>query len=165
MVQRSKNTSAIAPADPGSEPFPPDIATRSNAFAVLLLLDLAQLVRTRLSHCRGVRTMVAQPMRNESSEQVGTITFLPSLLYHEESRFSPSLPWPSSPTRPRLPSRPGSHLVFALPARWRGRHRARAATVDEYRRTTPGKTRQARAALVCHLPWWGVSRRGSSRQR
>jgi hypothetical protein len=39
---------------------------------------------------------------------------LPSLLFYEESRFSPSLPWPSSPTRPRLPSRPGSHLVSAL---------------------------------------------------
>src|SRR5918998_4775765 len=28
-------------------------------------------------------------------------------------QVSPSLPWPSSPTRPRLPSRPGSHLVCA----------------------------------------------------
>ena len=28
-------------------------------------------------------------------------------------QVSPSLPWPSSPTRPRLPSRPGSHPVSA----------------------------------------------------
>jgi hypothetical protein len=32
------------------------------------------------------------------TEQAGTITRLPSLLLYEESRFSPSLPWPSSPT-------------------------------------------------------------------
>jgi hypothetical protein len=47
------------------------------------------------------------------SELAGTITRLPSLLLYEESRFPPSLPWPSSPTRPRLPSRPGSHPVSA----------------------------------------------------
>src|SRR5688500_794883 len=32
-------------------------------------------------------------------------------------QVSPSLPWPSSPTGPRLPSRPGPHLVSA--AAWR----------------------------------------------
>jgi hypothetical protein len=52
----------------------------------------------RLHPGGGVRTPMARPMRNRVTEQAGTITRLPSLLFYEESRFPPSLPWPSSPT-------------------------------------------------------------------
>jgi hypothetical protein len=54
-------------------------------------------------------------------------------------QVSPSLPWPSSPTRPRLPSRPGSHLVSCTPdGAHHGRPQARLQLAPGWVWSAPG---------------------------
>src|SRR5215211_1886147 len=96
------------------------------------------------------------------TERAGTITRLPSLLLYEESRFP--LPSPG----PRLQRDPGCHpgrgltLSAHYPVHARGRDPAVPATVPGQGRDTLNETRRAGAALVRHLPRWGIFQTGAS---
>jgi hypothetical protein len=97
---------------PGSESFLPNIAAQSDASESRLLLGPAE--STPRGHCipwvyvPSWHALCVLCLRADGNHYALVVVAL-----LRGVQVSPSLPWPSSPTRPRLPSRPGSHPVSA----------------------------------------------------